>query len=111
MADEKKSIGTIKIHDGMKSRQMEITDWVRSTFKDHRLCSVIRTEEGSFVLSVENPASSGRATQCNIHLTEDSMLAMMSAIFIYYQHHGIDITKRMEELVNSGCLNYEFSTD
>lgn len=111
MADEKKSIGTIEIHDGMKSRQVEITDWVRSTFNDHRLCSVIRTEEGSFVLSVENPASSGRATQCNIHLTEDSMLAMMSAIFIYYQHHGIDITKRMEELVNSGSLNYEFSID
>lgn len=111
MEQEKKNIGTVKIHDGYATREVEITDWVRSTFKDHRLCSVIRTAENDFVLSVENPASSGRATQCNIHLTEDSMLAMMSAIFIYYQHHGIDITKCMEELVNSGSLNYEFSMD
>ena len=109
--EDKKSIGTVEIGDGVRTRQVEITDWVRSTFKDHRLCTVIRTEENSFVLSVENPISSGRSAKCNIHLTEDSMLAMISSIMIYYEHHGIDITKRMAELVNSGSLNYEFSID
>ena len=108
---EKKSIGTVEIGDGYKIRQVEMTDWVRSAYKDHRLCTVIRTAENSFVLSVENPTSSGRAAQSNIHLTEDSMLAMISAIFIYYEHHGIDITKRMAELVNSESMNYEFSID
>lgn len=109
--EEKKSKGTIDLYDGCNSRKMEITDWVRGTYKDHRLCSVIRTEENTFVLSVENPTSSGRAVQSNIHLTEDSMLAMMSSILIYYEHHGIDITKRMAELVNSDSMNYEFSIE
>ena len=108
---EKKSIGTIELYDQFTTRKVEITDWVRSAYKDHRLCTVIRTEEGNFVLSVENPSSSGRAAQSNMHLTEDSMLAMMSCIFIYYEHQGIDITQRMSELVNGGDLSYEYSME
>ena len=46
--------------------------------------------------------------QLNMHLTEESMLALMGCIFIYYQHQGEDVTKRMSELVNSDSMSYEF---
>lgn len=102
-------IGTVTVSDSFGSRNIAITDFVRSTFKDHRLCTVIRTEENTYVLAIENPSSTGRATIANIHLSEESMLALVSCVMIYYEHKGIDITQKFQELINSEKINYEFN--
>lgn len=106
-------IGTVQITDGYHNiiREIEITDMVRSVYKDHRICSVARTEENTFVLAVENPESSGRHPKSQMHLSEDSMLGMVNAILLYYMHHGIDIDKKMQSIVNSDTINFEYIDD
>lgn len=88
--------------------EIAITNMVRSEFKDHRLCTVARTEENTFVLAVENPASSGRNPSGLLHLTEDSMLALFGVICSYYIHQGIDLDKRMKELIEADEIEIEY---
>ena len=56
MADEeKKIIGKVRMIDEYTHqpiKEVEITDMVRSVFKDHRMCTVARTEENTFVLAI-----------------------------------------------------------
>lgn len=103
-------IGTVTITDdyGNEIRKIEMTDMVRSVFIDHRLCSVARTEENSFVLVVENPSTTNRHPRQQIHLTEESMLALINAVFIYYMHHDIDIKEKMGALVDSDTIEFEY---
>ena len=103
-------IGTVTMMDdyGNVVRTIEMTDMVRSVFSDHRMCTVARTEDNSFVLSVENPESTGRHPKSQMHLTEESMLAMVNAVFLYYMHHDIDINEKMQAIVNSDTINFEY---
>lgn len=103
-------IGTVTITDdyGNVIRKIEMTDMVRSVFSDHRLCSVARTEENTFVLVVENPESTGRHPRCQMHLSEESMLAIVNAVFLYYMHHDIDINEKMKSIVDSDTINFEY---
>ena len=104
------NIGTVTITDdfGNVVRKVEMTDMVRSTFSGHRLCSVARTEDNTFVLVVENPESTGRYPKRQMHLTEESLLAIMSAVFLYYMHHNIDINEKMLSIVDSDTINFEY---
>lgn len=103
-------IGTVTITDdyGNTLRQIEVTDMLRSVFKDHRMCSVAKTEEGSFMLMVENPPSTGRHPKTQMHLTEDSMLALIQTIFLYYMHHDISINEKMKAIVDSDIIHFEY---
>ncbi len=103
-------IGIVMITDdyGNPIRRVKMTDMVRSVFTDHRMCSVARTEENSFVLVVENPESTGRHPMSQMHLSEESMLAMINTVFLYYMHHGIDIQEKMQAIVNSDTIDFEY---
>lgn len=104
-----KIVGTVTMRDGEDGvREVALTDMVRSHFKDNRLCTVARTEMNTFVLAIENPPSSGRCPINQMHLSEDSMLALIAAVFCYYDHQGIDINKKMEELINSDKIEIEY---
>lgn len=94
-----------------EKKELSITDLVRAEYKDHRLCTVIRTEENSYVLAVENPQSTGRNTLSQMHLTEESMLSLISCVFLFYQHNGINIIDRFQQLANSDQLKYEFASN
>jgi len=106
-----KTIGTITIcdFDGQGSREVEITDIVRSVFRDHRFCTVARGEDNTFVLAVENPRSSGRNPLAQIYLTEESMLALVNCICLYYLRKGVDIASKMQELVDSDTIEFEYN--
>lgn len=107
------NLGTVSIQDdcGNLVREIAITDLVRAVFKDHRLCTVARTEENSFILQMENPQSSGRLPVSKMHLSEDSLLAVVSGVFLFYMHHGIDINQKMKELADSDTIEYEFNIE
>ena len=104
-------IGTITLQspDGTPGRTLQLTDLVRATYKDHRFCTVARAEDNTFLLAVENPASTGRATLAQMHLSEESMLAIASCIFLFYQHKEIDVTEKFQEIASSGNLSYEYA--
>ena len=85
-----------------------LTDIVRATFVDHRLVTVARSAKNTFVLCVENPASTGRAKQAKIHLTEASMLSLIATIVIYYNHKKIDVEQLMKEINEKEFQEYEY---
>lgn len=104
-----KKVGFVKMRDGEGGvHEVALTNMVRSHFKDNRLCTVAKTEECTFVLAIENPPSSGRCPINQMHLSEDSMLALIAAVFCYYDHQGIDINKKMEKLINSSEIEIEY---
>lgn len=104
-------IGTLTLTspDGTPNRTLRLTNLVRCAYKDHRLCTVARAEDNTFLLAVENPASTGRAALSQMYLSEESMLAIASCIVLYYEHNGIDISDKFEEIVNSKHVEYEFA--
>lgn len=91
------------------TKTLQVKDFVRAAFKDHRLCSVVRTNENDFVLVVENPASSGRAQQTAMYLSEESLAAIMTCVFLFYEHNGIDITTKFAEVTEGKDIVYDFS--
>ena len=114
MADEeKKSIGKVRMIDEYTHqpiKEVEITDMVRSVFKDHRMCTVARTEENTFVLAIENPSSTDRLPMSQMHLSEESMIALVNSIFLFYHHNNIDIEQKMKEIIDSDSVNFEYNS-
>lgn len=111
MNEEKKSIGKVEVIDGdthQPIKTVEITEMVRSVFKDHRMCTVARTEENTFVLAVENPSSTGRLPKSQMHLSEESMIALINCVFLFYRHHNIDIEQKMKEVIDSDTIHFEY---
>lgn len=107
-------IGKVTLTDadsGEVMKELAITDMVRSVFKDHRMCTIARTEENTFVLAIENPKSTGRNTLNQMHLTEESLLALTNSIFLYYMHNGIDINQKMKDLIDSDTIDYEYNNE
>ena len=114
MDNEKKGIGTISIGNditGEVEREIALVEAVRSVYKDHRMCTVARSEENTFVLSIENPESSGRCTLAAMHLTEDSMLSLVVAVMAYYTHRGIDMNEKLATVfTDKDGIGYEYIT-
>lgn len=112
MKDKKrKSIGTVTLGTATDAQKvLEIEDVVRAELKDHRLVSIARTEEDSYLLCIENPASSGRSTQQSMYLTEGSVIALFSTYLIYLTHHGINTNELFEKYMQGDdMVRYEFN--
>lgn len=104
-------IGTVTINSQQEPIELRITELVRATFKDHRLCTVARTEENTFVLAVENPSSTGRLASAQIHLSEESMLALVNMIFVYYIHKGLDFKEVIASVSDERDIQYEYAEE
>lgn len=112
MKDKKrKSIGTVTLGTATDApRVVEIEDVVRAEFKDHRLVSIARTEEDTYLFSIENPASSGRSSQQMMYLTEGSVIALFSTYMVYLTHHGINANELFEKYMQGDdMVRYEFN--
>lgn len=97
-----KNIGTITIGFGSENpRTIQLTDMVRSAFKDNRLITMTKDEEGGFLLSVENPESSGRWPKSQMYLSEGSMIGLFLTMTAFFKECHINI----EEAVDKSCLN------
>lgn len=103
--------GTITIGYGSEhERKVKITNMVRCEFSDHRLVTVAKTEEDCYLLSIENPKSSGREPQTSMYLTEGSAVALLSTYMLYLEHNEIDANELFKKyILNDEKLKYEFS--
>lgn len=108
---KKKSIGTVTLGYGSSGqREVEIKDFLRCEHEDHRLISIVKTEEDGYLFCVENPASTGRSTEQKMYLTEGSAVALFSTYMLYFTHHGVDMQQLFEKYRQSGdILKYEFN--
>lgn len=106
-----KSIGTVTLGTATdEPREVEIEDMLRIEYQDHRLVSIARTEEDAYLFCIENPASTGRATQQTMYLTEGSAIALFSTYMAYLEHHGFDAGELLKKYIQEkDQLSYEFS--
>lgn len=92
-----------------EQRELEIVDFLQAEFKGHRLISISQIEDGSLVVAVENPASSGRNTQATIWLTKESFVGMVAAAFLYFSAKGEDFGELIKAAVQRKDINYTYS--
>jgi hypothetical protein len=86
-----------------------IADYVQANYKDNRLISVSTLEDGSYVLLVENPESSGRATSNQMWLSQESVIGLVGTIMLHMEAKGIDMEQLMRAAVNPGSSIIQYS--
>ena len=108
--DHVEKLGTVTVAGpfGESPRDVPIKNFVRCEFTGRRLCTVAETTENTFVLAVENPASSGRASSSVMHLTEESLFALVSSVFVYFTHMGVDVDEKLKNINITGGGNISF---
>lgn len=97
--EEGNDYGKIITGDGT---QIAVADYVRANYKDNRLISVSTLEDGSYVLVIENPASSGRATSNQMWLSQESVIGLVGTIMLHMEAKGINMEQLMRAAVNPG---------
>lgn len=94
-----------------EQREIPIADYIRFQFKDFRLLSVASlVDDEGYVVSVENPPSSGRTSGQNMWLSEESLSALFAAIVLYFKAKGTpieDISKKLFK--DQERINYYYS--
>ncbi|MDD3037926.1 hypothetical protein [Bacteroides sp.] len=104
--------GTVTLGFGTdEQREVEIVDYIRSEFKDHRLITVAKTEEDAYLLCVENPESSGRNTCSKMYLSLGSLVALLASTHLFFQNQGLDMAELLKEYVEGDVINYEYPND
>ena len=91
-----KSYGTIKVGN----EEISITEVSRIEFKDKRFVTIAETEKDSYVVMVENLASSGRNPKQHLHLTRESFISLFSAIMMHLEMKGETVENLIDECVS-----------
>jgi hypothetical protein len=102
--------GTVTVGTGGPQQQdLEVINFVQSKYTDNRLISISELEDNTFMLVVENPASTGRATQSAMRLSKESFMALIAGSFLYFTCKGENMSQMMEDLATNGLIDYSFS--
>jgi len=101
--------GTVKIGGAGNIREVEIKEFIQATFKDNRIVNVCELEDESFILSVENIASSGRGNHSML-LSKDSMFGLFSVMTLFIEKRGFDFQTEVDiALGNKQDIEYSCS--
>lgn len=105
-----KELGTVVAYGKEGERvELAITSYLRATYKDHRLISMAQLEDNTYVLSIENPESSGRAISQRMRLTPESLIGLLSTSTLYFDTMGINLENMLKEAVReSGNIDFSF---
>ncbi len=100
---------TVGIGSG-EQKEIEVLDFVQSTFKDNRVITTAGLEDGSMLITVENPKSTGRASQATIWLSKESVLGILSTCFLYFGCKGEDVQSLfLDSVQNKDMLDFTYS--
>lgn len=93
-----------------ENNKIQIDSFVRAIYIDNRLISVMKLEDGSYTLAVENHQSSGRSIQSTMRLSEESFVGLVSTIFMFFQCSNTDVQSLLEKSISEDKLiDYMFS--
>lgn len=103
--------GVVITGENGEKKTLKVVDFLRMEFADHRLISVSRLEDGeSYLLTIENPASTGRATQTNLLLTMESYISLLTTALIFFEATGVNVEELLRKAINNkGVLDAEYS--
>lgn len=105
----KTEYGTITVATGTaQQRELKIINTVQAQFKDHRLVTVAEIEDGSYLVSVENPESTGRSSQ-KMWVSKESLIAAFGALTIYSNCKGWDLIEEYKACCVANNIGYHFS--
>lgn len=103
---EKPNYGKVVTPEG----QLAVIDFVRAQYKDHRVISVASVEDGSFIISVENPESTGRNPSNKMWLSKESLVGLFSTISLLFEAKDMDMRDLLNDTVDpSRLISYELS--
>lgn len=109
--EKENKYGTVTVGYGSHvEKEIPILDFVQSQYKDHRLITTAKLEDGSYLISVENPESSGRNTKNTMRLSEESYIGLVSNAFLYFSAKGESMEELMKESIDKkNEIEYSFS--
>lgn len=90
-------------------RKIPVESFLRVQWNDHRLCSVSKIGDGSYILAVENPASSGRNTENTMWLSPESFTGLLVAAMFHLQASGVNFDELLQEFTKGKDILYDFS--
>lgn len=106
---DNKDFGDVIVGAGTpQERQLRIIDYVQAAFFDHRLVNICGIEDGSFLISVENPESTGRSNQ-KMWVGRESLLSIFATMGLYLNCKGIDIEKESKAITENKEIRYSIS--
>jgi hypothetical protein len=109
-AAKKENYGTMSIGYGSsKQQEIALLDYVRADFVDHRLVSIMTAEDDSIILAVENPATTGRAPQNLMRLSQESFVGLITTSLLYLSAKGLDLGVLAEQVVKNQQIVYQYS--
>lgn len=104
--------GEVTIAEKGNERKIAIVDYSRFQFKDNRFVTIIETEVKSYIVSVENLPSTGRSPIQKIHLTEESLIGVLTSALQHLTFKGVDLEELMKNSVGKNeLINYRTTID
>lgn len=110
--EEKKDYGQSTLGYGTpQEHKLDIIEFIKADFIDNRLISVVKLENENFILSIENPESSGRAPKQQMLLSKESTIGLVSTLLLYFNKSVGEegFQKLLEESVARNEINYAMS--
>ena len=109
MTEEKKTYGNLTVGYGTsEQRTIPIVEYVAAIYKDERKVSIARSEEDTYVISVDNYASSGRGSH-SINLSKESLIGVLTTGFMFLGVKGENIEQLLKDSMEGEEINYSFS--
>lgn len=62
------------------------------------MASIMELKDETFIISIENYASSGRSSQ-NMHLSKESLIGVLSTSILFLSKKGFDLQAELEKSV------------
>ena len=97
---------------GSEERKIKIVEFFQSTFKDNRVISVAELEdEQGYLLSVENPPSTGRSSVQKMWLSKESFIGFITASSMFWELKQVDMKKLVAESIVHNELQFSSSME
>lgn len=107
---DKNKYGHVTVGFGSpQQHDIEVEDFTKALFNGDRYVHVAKLVDGTYCITVENLASSGRAPHQSIRLGEESFAAMMCTCAMYMQVKSLDVEAMMRALQKGENIQYNVS--
>lgn len=96
MKEKKMELGSVTVSVDGKIAQWEFVSILVGTFKGDRRVTVGKTEHGTYVLEVKKPDENGNMVEQGMHLTKESLAALLTSLHLFLEEENERMSKFSE---------------
>lgn len=96
-------------HGTRMEQKLKIESYVQGHFVDNRLATIALLEDGTYLLSLENPTSTGRQPTNTIRLSKESLVGIFTSIMIFFNCKREDFLSLIEESIRGKDIEYSMT--